>query len=276
MSTECICSTEKLKFVFNSGIKSMKPSLQLYSMRDCADQLALLAQLPGLGITKVEGYGGVYGDPTSYRAAMDANGITMTSGHMGLDDIETDFDGTMTVVKTLGIERVFAPFLAEQDRPDTADGWAALGKRLSVAGHKYADQGVSFGWHNHEFEFEALADGTIPMDVLLDAAPDIQWEADLAWVVRGGRDPIEYIKRYADRLSAIHVKDIAADGENLDQDGWADLGAGTLDWAELLNACRDVSRDLIYVLEHDKPSDPVAYATRSAASFKTLWENSHD
>ena len=73
----------------------MTPALQLYSMRDCADQIALLAQLPALGITKVEGYGGVYGDPASYRAAMDANGITMTTGHMGLDDIEADFDATL-------------------------------------------------------------------------------------------------------------------------------------------------------------------------------------
>jgi hypothetical protein len=28
---------------------------------------------------------------------------------------------------------------------------------------------------------------------------------------------------------------------------------------------------LIYALEHDKPSDPVGYATRSTAAFKTLW-----
>lgn len=254
----------------------MTPSLQLYSMRDCADQIALLAQLPALGITKVEGYGGVYGDPSGYRAAMDANGISMPSGHIGLDDIESDFDATMGIVETLGITRVFAPYLEEKDRPATTGGWAALGKRLNAAGKKYAEAGIAFGWHNHEFEFLTLPDGSTPMDVLLDAAPDISWEADLAWVVRGDRDPIDYIQRYAGRLSAIHVKDIAASGENLDQDGWADLGAGTLDWAALLQACRTASNDLIYALEHDKPGDPVQYATRSAAAFKTLWENTHD
>ncbi|AKS44905.1 Sugar phosphate isomerase/epimerase [Octadecabacter temperatus] len=254
----------------------MTPALQLYSMRDCADQIALLAQLPALGITKVEGYGGVYGDPAAYRAAMDANGISMPSGHMGLDDIEADFDATMNIVTALGITRVFAPFLDEKDRPDTKQGWADLGARLNAAGKKYAEHGISFGWHNHDFEFVALADGSVPMDVLLESAPDIAWEADLAWVVRGGRDPIEYIQRYADRLSAIHVKDIATAGTNLDEDGWADLGAGTMDWAALLQACRNASSDLIFALEHDKPSDPVGYATRSAAAFKILWENTHD
>jgi len=254
----------------------MNPALQLYSMRDCADQIALLAQLPALGITTVEGYGGVYGDAAAYRAAMDANGISMPSGHMGLEDIEADSEATMAIVETLGIKRVFAPYLEEKDRPGTAGGWAALGQRLNAAGKKYADRGIAFGWHNHDFEFVALADGNKPMDVLLDAAPDIAWEADLAWIVRGGSDPIDYIKRYGSRLSAIHVKDIAAAGTNLDEDGWSDLGAGTMDWAALLQACRSTSGDLIYALEHDKPSDPVGYAGRSAAAFKTLWESTHD
>ncbi len=253
----------------------MTPALQLYSMRDCADQIALLAELPALGITKVEGYGGVYGDPVAYRAAMDANGITMASGHMALDDIEADFDATMKSISTLGISRVFAPYLKEKDRPDTSEGWAALGKRLNAAGKKYADRGITFGWHNHDFEFFALSDGSIPLDVLLEAAPDSSWEADLAWIVRGKRDPIAYINRYADRLSAIHVKDIAPAGENLDEDGWSDLGAGTMDWSALLQACRTASDDLIYALEHDKPSDPVDYATRSAVAFKALWENTN-
>ena len=254
----------------------MTPALQLYSMRDCADQIALLAQLPALGISKVEGYGGVYGDPAVYRAAMDAHGITMPSGHMGLADIEADFDATMEIVETLGITRVFAPYLEEKDRPDTAAGWAALGQRLNAAGQKYAARGIKFGWHNHDFEFLALADGSTPMDILLDAAPDILWEADLAWIVRGGRDPIDYISRFGNRLSAIHVKDIAANGTNLDEDGWCDLGAGIMDWAALLQACRTASGELLYALEHDKPSDPIGYARRSAAAFNALWENTHD
>lgn len=254
----------------------MTPALQLYSMRDCDDQIALLAQLSTLGFTSVEGYGGVFDDPASFRAAMDANGISMASGHIGLDDMEAEFEATMNTINTLGIKCVFAPYLEEKDRPTTAEGWASLGKRLNAIGKNYAERGISFGWHNHDFEFFALPDGSVPMDIILDAAPDISWEADLAWIVRSDCDPLAYINRYADRLAAIHVKDIAVAGENLDQDGWSDLGAGTMDWAVLLQACRNASDDLIYALEHDKPSDPVGYAARSAAAFKTLWENTHD
>ncbi len=244
-------------------------------MRDCADQIALLAQLPAMGIQHVEGYGGVYGDPVAYRAAMDANGVSMPSGHMGLADIEADFAATMTTIRALGMNRVYAPYLEEKDRPTTAAGYTELAQRLNAAAKLYAAEGISFGWHNHDFEFVALEDGSIPMDILLSEAPDIKWEADLAWIVRGNADPLEYIARFGDRLTAIHVKDIAPTGANLDEDGWADLGAGTMDWTALLKACRAQSDDLIYALEHDKPSDPVGYATRSAAAFAKLWEASN-
>lgn len=254
----------------------MTLALQLYSMRDCANQIDLLGQLPAMGITTIEGYGGVYDDAAAYRAAMDASGISMPTGHMGLADIEDDFNATIDLVKTLGITQVFAPYLEEKDRPTTAEGYKNLARRLNAAAKQYADHGIAFGWHNHDFEFVALMDGTTPMDILLDQAPDITWEADLAWIVRGGRDPLDYVQRYGNRMTAIHVKDIAPVGTNLDEDGWCDLGAGTMDWVALLQACRNQSGNLIYALEHDKPSDPIGYARRSATAFKSLWEKTHD
>lgn len=45
-------------------------------------------------------------------------------------------------------------------RPADAAGWFAFGKRLQQAGKPFADAGLTFGWHNHDFEFKALADGS--------------------------------------------------------------------------------------------------------------------
>lgn len=253
----------------------MTLSLQLYSMRDVPDQIALLAKLSEIGINSVEGFGGVYSEPRAYRAAMDANGIKMPSGHMALHDIEANFDATMGIVRAMGISRVFAPYLEEKDRPTKSSEYIDLAKRLNTASLRYAEHEVSFGWHNHDFEFVRLADGGIPMEILLENALDIKWEADLAWIVRGASDPLEYIARFGDRITALHVKDIAKPGTNLEQDGWADLGAGVLDWTSYLKACRSRSSDIIYVLEHDKPSDPIGYATNSVAAFKVLWEKAN-
>ena len=47
-------------------------------------------------------------------------------------------------------------------------------------------------------------------------------------------DPIAELKRYAGRIEAVHVKDIAPAGQCVDEDGWADPGFGVLDWSTLV------------------------------------------
>jgi hypothetical protein len=54
-------------------------------------------------------------------------------------------------------------------------------------------EGLRFAWHNHDFEFERLPDGTYPIELILGA--DLAWEADLASVALGGADPIAWVDR---------------------------------------------------------------------------------
>ena len=106
---------------------------------------------------------------------------------------------------------------------------SAGGSARSASNAKKA--GFEFAWHNHAFEFETLADGSLPQKLMLDAAPGIGWEIDVAWVIRGGADPLKWIAEYGPRITAVHVKDIAPAGQNANEDGWADVGHGTVDWA---------------------------------------------
>ena len=77
---------------------------------------------------------------------------------------------------------------------------------------------------------------------------------DLAWLVRAGEDPLVWMDRLGGRITALHVKDIAPAGQALDEDGWADVGHGTLDWKALLAAAQKKTRVKYLVMEHDKPS----------------------
>jgi sugar phosphate isomerase/epimerase len=117
-----------------------------------------------------------------------------------------------------------------EDRPKDAAGWRAFGARLEKAGAPLRAAGLGFGWHNHDFEFIAQADGSIPQASILEGGPSLEVELDVAWVIRGGSDPLAWINRYAGRITAAHVKDIAPKGQNVDEDGWADVGHGTVDW----------------------------------------------
>ncbi|KUP91631.1 sugar phosphate isomerase/epimerase family protein [Tritonibacter horizontis] len=249
----------------------MDVSFQLYSAREhtsWADTFALLAKL---GYTQVEGFGGVYQNVEETRDLMAANGLTMPSGHFfPISQFEDNFDTTIATAKTLGIKKLFCP-APEDDLRNGGDlaAWVDLGQRLETAAKRVQDAGLSFGWHNHHWEFIALPDGEIPMQVILDTAPSIEWEMDVAWVVRGGADPMSWIDSYKDRITAAHVKDIATEGECEDEDGWADVGHGTMDWASLTTALRGAGVSL-FVMEHDKPSDTPRFAERSIATFKTF------
>lgn len=245
----------------------MDVSFQLYSARNVADQNGYLKTLVSLGYNQVEGFSALYKDPSAYRAAMDDAGISMPSGHFGLADLETNFVGQIAIAKQLGMQQLYVPYLAAEDRPTDTAGYQAIGKRLQAIQQKVLDEGLDFGWHNHDFELIPLADGSVPMDVLLNEVPEMSWEADLAWVSVAKADPTEWVEKFGSRISAVHVKDIAAEGENTDEDGWADVGEGVIDWKSLIAKVRHVAPNALSIMEHDNPSDAERFASVSYKNF---------
>ena len=244
-------------------------SYQLYSSRNFPPLDATLKMVGDLGYAEVEGFGGVYSDPKALEAALDRNGLEMTSGHFGIDMLEKEVDKALDIARTVGMKAIYCPYLMPDQRPADAAGWRAFGKRLERAGKPYRDAGFTFGWHNHDFEFKVLPDGSLPMTLILEAAPGLTWEADVAWIVRGGADPIDWIRRYGDRLTAVHVKDIAPAGQNADEDGWADVGHGTVPWRAIWAEVKKTPAS-IFVMEHDKPNDDARFARRSLEAARKL------
>lgn len=245
-------------------------SFQLYSARDFQPWERVLETIAALGYRQVEGFGGVYSDPAGFKRQMQAHGLAMPTAHFPLEMLERDFDEAMRIAEALEIGTIIAPYLDTSERPADTEGWKAFADRLSEVHEKCAGEGRAFAWHNHDFEFALLPDGTMPMRLLLEAAPDIAWEIDVAWVVRGGADPLAWISEYGGRISAAHVKDIAPQGEAADEDGWADVGHGTLDWPEIMKALRDRTSARVFVMEHDKPNDLERFARRSIETAKGL------
>lgn len=248
----------------------MNWSMQLYSARNFQPWDKVLKLLGEAGYKEVEGFGGVYSDPAALRKELDRNGLAMPTGHFSIDMLENDFDGARKIADALGVRTMICPYLMPEARPGaTADGWRGFGERLAKVGERAKRDGYGFAWHNHDFEFKKLADGTAPQEHILSAAPDIGWEIDVAWVVRGGDDPLAWIDRYGKRIVAVHVKDIARPGQGLDEDGWSDVGHGTIDWKGLLKALREKSAASYFIMEQDNPNDFERFARRSIESVST-------
>ena len=245
---------------------------QLYSSRKYPPLEATAKMLAGVGLTDTEGFGGLYADAATLAAtsaALKAAGLKMSTGHFGLSQIEDTPDWALEVARTLGMQRLYVPYIMPDDRPSTGAGWRDFGARLEKAFAPIRAAGYGTGWHNHDFEFKACADGSIPEAAILEGGPSLEVELDVAWVIRGGADPLAWIKQYGPRITAAHVKDIAPKGENLDEDGWADCGHGTVDWKTIMAALKAVGCKH-FVLEHDNPADDKRFATRAFANASKL------
>lgn len=245
----------------------MDIGFQLYSARNFPLD-DVLAKLAALGYSQVEGFGGVYGDPKGLRARLDANGLAMPSGHVGLEQLEKPAE-VIRLAETLGMKLVICPWLAPGHRPVDAAGWQRLGEQLQRLARPYIDAGLGFAYHNHDFEFVRFG-SDYAMDLLLGAAPDVNAEVDVAWISRAGADPKAWLQQAGSRIVAVHVKDIAAAGQNADEDGWADVGHGVLPWQDLLATARSATAARHFIVEHDNPSDINRFASRSIEAIRNF------
>lgn len=248
-------------------------SYQLYSSRNFGPIEKTLAMLADAGYSQVEGYGALFtnaADAAKLAEQLKANGLTMPSAHIGLQMLEDSPDEVVAIARALDLKAVYVPHLAADERPSNAAGWHEIGARTQAALAPLAALGLDIGWHNHDFEIKDAGNGQTVLDALLEGGPDLKLELDLAWIVVGGDDPVDYIKKYAAKLSSVHIKDIAPKGECEDEDGWADVGHGTIDWNPIKQALATTTNKYI-TAEHDNPNDDVRFATRSIESIKKVW-----
>lgn len=242
-------------------------SFQLYSARNFPPLADFLPKLAKLGYKQVEGYGGLYEDAAGLAALLKSNGLSMPTGHFGLAQLK-DTANALKTAETIGMKKIYCPYIPVEERSEDDSKWVELAETLASLGETYKKAGYGFGWHNHDFEFVPTTSGRLPMDIILETAPDIEWEADVAWIVRGKADPIAWFDRYGSRITAVHVKDIAPAGENANEDGWADVGHGRLDWDNLITKVTSKTKAEYFVAEHDNPSDAERFASRSIATAK--------
>jgi sugar phosphate isomerase/epimerase len=243
-------------------------SFQLYSARNVPSLPDFLATLGQLGYTQVEGFGGLYADAQGLADNLKKNGLSMPTGHFGPAQAE-DVSTTLKTAETLGIKKIIVPHIGPEGRSTDESKWLELAEFLAKHAEIYTKEGYAFGWHNHDFEFATLDDGSTPQEQILAGGPDLEWEADIAWIIRGNADPLAWIESYGKRITAVHVKDIAPAGENKDEDGWADVGHGVLDWPALAKAIKADTSAQYYVMEHDNPRDVDRFAQRSLATVKS-------
>lgn len=123
---------------------------------------------------------------------------------------------------------------------------------LQTAARKMKENGVELLIHNHETEMQE-DDGSCVFDFLMETIPELRIELDVGWVKFAGRDCIEIMKQYRDRIRIIHFKDICegASPENRSTCFTA-IGEGSIPLVDILSEANQLDLDEVgYVIDQD-------------------------
>jgi sugar phosphate isomerase/epimerase len=191
-------------------MKTLPVAAQVYSIRDTAeaDFAGAMRLLKGMGYDAIE-LAGLYGRPAEeLRAILDDLGIAAVSAHVPLVEMQADIGKVIEDYLTLGCRFLAVPYLDERSRPGTPLFTAILGDIARIGDACHA-AGLTLLYHNHDFEFIRMPDGSFGFDfIYASTTPEqLQAEPDTCWIKVAGQDPAAYIRKYAGRVPVVHLKD---------------------------------------------------------------------
>jgi sugar phosphate isomerase/epimerase len=210
--------------------------LQLYTVRNemLKDNTGTLKKIASLGYKEIESAGSEKGSyygfkPAEMKKICADLGMTLRSGHVHYDD-----KWQQTI----------------DDAAESGQGYlivSVMPEVFNKAGEAAKKSNISFGYHNHDSEFEK-DNGKVLYDVLLENTnPEfVKMEMDLGWVIVTGNDPLAYFEKYPGRFPLWHLKDM-----DLKEKHSVEFGKGSLDVKKMLQNSKKAGMKYFFVEQEE-------------------------
>ena len=244
----------------------MNISLQLWSIKEevKADFPSALELVQKAGYQGVE-FAGYFGrTPDQMNDLLNKYNLKAVSAHVGIPKLKESLEAELEYAKALNFNLIVCPVIKVESKEQIIED----AKFLESCAQRAAKEGITIGFHNHAREFEKFDDVYV-MDIILENAPSIKFQADLYWIAVAGLDPVEYITPLAKagRMCSIHAKELAKEGkENVY------IGEGKIDFKAVAKICPP--EKIPYIVEQEEySSDHFDGITRSYQSLRKILEN---
>ncbi|HEY5391387.1 MAG TPA: sugar phosphate isomerase/epimerase family protein [Hanamia sp.] len=245
--------------------------LQLYTVRDDMkkDPLGTLKQLSAMGYKNVEHANYVdrkfYGySATDFKKILSDLGLKMPSGHTVMagtdwDESKKDFSDkwkqTVEDAATVGEMYVISPWLDESLRQNY-DGLVKFLEVFNNCGELCKKSGLTFGYHNHNFEFKYSLNGKKIYDIILEKTDPalVLQQIDIGNMYGAGGRALEILKKHPGRFKSMHVKDEIKStdkGEMNDNYESTVLGKGILPVKEIVDLFREKGGTTEFIIEQE-------------------------
>lgn len=223
--------------------------VQLYSVRKemLADAPSTLKKLAEIGYKELESAksdkGNYYGlKPKEIKKIAGELGMTVRSGHVRIDE---DWKRSLDEAAETGQSYLICSVMPSHGQ--TIENYQKSADIFNKAGEDCKKRNITFGYHNHEEEFEKV-NGQVLYDILLEHTdPDlVKMEMDLGWLIVTGNDPYKYFEKYPNRFPLWHLKDM-----DLTKKQSTEFGKGGVDIKKLVASAKKAGMKYYFVEQEE-------------------------
>jgi len=244
-----------------------KIGLQLYSVnQDMGNVDASLAKVAKAGYTVVETLGSpnCFGFPAAeFKALCDKHGLSIISTHTSIamdpkneaavmDKWRSVFEGLRTMGAKYCVIPGFNLGKSLADLKQVCEYFNKVGKLAK-------EYGLKLGYHNHAHEYD-LCEGKVKWEYMIENTDpeSVFFQMDVYWTTKGGKNPVDYLKKYPERIKMLHIKDDLVIGDS-----------GKIDFEAIFNQFY-ANGYSDFVVEQEMPRGPKD--EDKAARIATMWD----
>lgn len=239
--------------------------LQLYTLRNetLNDFIGTLKKVADMGYETVEFAG--YGDlkAPEMKRVLDDLGLQAVSSHLTVHQLQTDLHKQIEYIQEIGGSFVVCPWVDPLKLKDEEEFQALLTSFRSI-GAVCKENGLTFAYHNHAFEFEQVNGEAILDRIFQGVDRDLlEVELDLFWVQKAELNPVDYLRKYSGRIPIMHVKDMASEEV---EGSFAEVGYGIMDYPALFAEAAKAGVQY-YMVEQDKCKRPPLESVKMSIDY---------
>jgi sugar phosphate isomerase/epimerase len=233
-------------------MKKFPVAIQPYTIREALakDYAGALERVAEIGFKGIE-----IGRPPEgmtiarQKELLDKLGLKVVGCHAGFDTLDFEVNEIADHLEEVNGEK----FVAISMRFDSRDDVLEKAKKLNQIGEKFKKRGVTFLYHNHDWEFVKF-NGEYALDILLrETDPElVKTELDTYWIQKGGEDPVTYLSKLKGRAPMLHIKDMEAGEDKF----FAEIGEGVIDFTAIAKVAEEIGVQWMIVEQDQSRRDP--------------------
>ncbi|MFN3379158.1 MAG: sugar phosphate isomerase/epimerase family protein [Runella zeae] len=248
-------------FAQKGKLYSFPIGMQAYTYRASfpKDVAATLDTLKALGVTELEGGAQKGTTPEQFRKMCEERGIKIPATGGGYEQLVKDPVAAAKTANILGSKYLMCAWIPHKVKGGfTLEEAKKAVTDFNMIGKALKENGVTFCYHIHGYEFQPYEDGTLFDYIVKNTNPDyVSFELDVLWAFHGGADPVALLKKYGKRFQLVHLKDLRkgvkgdlTGGTPLEND--VTLGTGQIDIPGVIREAKKIGIKH-YFIEDESP-----------------------